>query len=363
MLAKLARTLPPLLLGAVLVACSGDDDTATDPGINLPDGGVLQSAARSVLENARNTGDIEGYALEIGTAEDVYARIAAGDIESTDAPVLIASAGKPVAAAVILSLTNDFALLPANRLRLDRPIAEYLEGTPAGETQAAQEVTLRQLLNHTSGLDTDPDCVRVQDRSSDSVSLMDCATAILQADTAFAPGSDFAYGGGGYQVAGAVAESFSGQDWQTLVDERIAEPLGVSLPFLPADNPRIAGGILAAVADLGAFQRAVLNRDTRILEEDTYAIFRESQTSTEGGKLPGVTADDYSFGFWIEAPGELADAGTAGPELSSPGLFGTTPWLDDDRGYYGVLLLRASDYVTGLSLMRELRAEILARLP
>lgn len=360
----LARILPPLLLGAALAACSGDDDgISTDPGINPPDGGALQSAARSVLENARNGGDIEGYALEIGTAEDIYARIAAGTVNNTDAPVFIASAGKPVAAAVILSLSNDFALLPANRLRLDQPIADYLEGTPAGDTQAAQEVTLRQLLNHTSGLETDPDCVRIQNRNSDSETLLGCATAILEAGTAFEPGSDFAYGGGSYQVAGAVAEAYSGQDWQTLVNERVADPLGVSLPFLPVENPRIAGGILAATADLAAFQRAVLTRDTAILDANDYQTLRESQTSTAGGRLPGVTASDYSFGFWIESPEELAEAGTAGPELSSPGLLGATPWLDDDRGYYGVLLLRRSNYVTSLDLMRELRAEILARLP
>ena len=363
MRSHLARILPPLLLGATLVACNGEDDTSTDPGIDPPDNGALQSAARSVLENARNRGDIDGYALEIGTTEAVYARFSAGDIASTDGAVFIASAGKPVAAAVILSLTNDAALLPGNRLRLDQPIADYLDGTPAGETQAAQEITLRQLLNHTSGLDTSPDCVSVQDRSSSSDSLMECATAILEDGTAFEPGNEFAYGAGGYQVAGAVAEAFAEQDWQTLVDERIAQPLGVSLPFLPASNPRIAGGIRASTADLAAFQRAVLTRDTAILDADDYDMLRESQTSTDGGRLPGVTASDYSFGFWIESSGELADAGTAGPELSSPGLFGTTPWLDDDRDYYGVLLLQRSDYVTSLELMRELRTEILARLP
>lgn len=362
----LGRSLPPLLLGLLIAACGGEDRTSTDPGIDPPDGGALQSAARSVMENARNRDEIEGYALEIGTAEDIFARISAGNVDSIDTSVLIASAGKPVAAAVILSIVDESGLLfplnPANRLQLDEPIATYLGDTPAGNTQAAQEVTLRQLLNHTSGLDTSPDCVGIQAGEAGD-SLMACATAILENGTAFEPGSDFAYGAGSYQVAGAVAEAFTEQDWQSLVDERIAEPLGVSLPFLPFENPRIAGGILASVADLSAFQRAVLTADTRILEEDTYATFRQSQTSTEGGKLPGVTASDYSFGFWIEDPQELANAGTAGPELSSPGLFGTTPWIDDDRGYYGVLLLRASDYVTSLELMRELRTEILARLP
>lgn len=329
------------------------------------DDSEVAQAARSVLEQARSDGRINGYALEIGTQQEVVARIAAGGIASTSTPVLIASAGKPVAAAVILSIVDEagtiFPIPPNKRLRLDQPIATYLD-SPAADTQAAQEVTLEQLLNHTSGLDPQPNCVGIEagDAGDD---LTECATQILQAGTAFAPGREFEYGAGGFQVAGAVAEAFTGKSWQALVDERIADPLGVSLPFRPEDNPRVAGGIRTNVSDLGAFQRAVLARNPALLSEESYDLFRLSQTSTAGGRLPGVTASDYAFGFWIEAPEELAGAGTAGPELSSPGLFGTTPWIDDDRGYYGVLLLRLSDYETSLELMRELRGEILARLP
>ena len=39
MRSHLARILPPLLLGATLVACNGEDDTSTDPGIDPPDNG------------------------------------------------------------------------------------------------------------------------------------------------------------------------------------------------------------------------------------------------------------------------------------------------------------------------------------
>ncbi|MCK5770618.1 serine hydrolase domain-containing protein [Algiphilus sp.] len=347
---------------ALLAACSPQDDMETDDRIAPPDEGALQAAARSVLENARNRNEIDGYALEIGTADDIYARISAGDVQSVDTQVAIASAGKPVSAAVLLNIIDeDRGSLRLNRLRLDEPIARWLDGTPAGNTAAAQEVTLRHLLNHTSGLEQQPDCV--ESELNGSTSLMACATEILEAGTRFTPGTRFAYGAGSYHVAGAVAEAYTGQSWQSLVDERIAAPLEVDLPYLPEDNPRIAGGILTSVADLGTFFRALLVRDDRLMGEADYSMLRTPQTDTNQGRLPNVTATGYSFGLWIEDPAELAEAGTAGPELSAPGLFGAVPWLDDDRGYYAVLLLRLSNYTTGLDLMRELRTEILARLP
>lgn len=361
-----AGLLPATLLCLPLLACNGGiDREVSDDSFTPPDGGALQTAARDVLQGARQRDEINGYALEIGTADETYARIAGGNIQRLEAPTFIASAGKPVAAAVILSLVEDAGLIfpinPSNRLRLDEPIATYLSGTAAGQTQAAQEVTLRQLLNHTSGLPT-TGCIDGDNNTE--FTLLECATQVLEAGSSNR--GSFAYGAGSYHVAGAVAEAFAGQDWQSLVDERIAEPLGIALPFSPEENPRIAGGIRTSLKDLATFQRAALTRDPRILSEDSYALMRQSQTSTAGGRLPGVTADRYAFGFWLEAPGQLPD-GTAGPELSSPGLFGTVPWTDDDRGYYAVLVLRPSlsgaQYQTGLALMREIRAEILARLP
>lgn len=366
---KLLLCLPALLLAA---GCGGDDDTLVrDAAIESPDDGALQEAALGVLEAARDRGDIDGYALEVGTETQIFARIVAGDVDALDAPVLIASAGKPVSAAVVLSLVNDgrllnlespLSVLDPGRLQLDVPIARWLGDTPAGNTAAAQEVTLRQLLNHTSGLETRPDCVSTFGDGGETT-LQDCATEILQAGTAFEPGSRFAYGAGGYHVAGAVAEAFSEQPWQTLVDERIADPLGIALPYFPLTNPRIGGGILTSVADLGTVMRALLAGDDRILRAADYRMMRSSQVDDTGDGIPGVTATGYSFGLWIEDPAVLAEAGSAGPELSAPGLVGTTPWLDDDRGYYAVLLLRQSDYLTSLALMRELRAQVLAHLP
>lgn len=365
------RRLLILLLPLAVAACggggggsgggsSGGDVVSGECG-TPPDGGSLQNAAWQILDDARRRGDIDGYSLEIGTADARLACLSAGDIASRNTPVLIASGGKPISASVILSLVDETASRPdldPGRLQLDEPIARYLGDTPAGNTEAAQTVTLRQLLNHTSGLSA-TECI--DGSNNTDFTLLDCATQVLEAG--IGNQGEFSYGGGSYQVAGAVAEVFSKQDWQTLVNERIAAPLNADFPFFPRANPRVAGGVLTTAADLGAFQQAVLTRDPALLTTADHEQFRSPEANTRGAMLPGVTATGYSFGFWIEDADTLAQAGSAGPELSSPGFFGAVPWIDDDRGYYGVLLLRESDYRTGLALMRQLRAEILNRLP
>jgi len=349
MLTRLPRLLCLTLLGALLGAC-GNPETGC-PGAASGDdfGGERFAAVRSSLDAACEAGRIDSYAFELGNANEVLARLSRGKLDE-DSAVFVASAGKPAAAAVILSLVEDGVL------QLDVPVARWLEGD-AGNTSAARRVTLRQLLNHTSGLNPSPTCL-----SDSNQTLARCATSILREGTAFAPGSRFVYGGGSFQVAGLVAQQAANRTWQQLVDARVANPVGADLPFTPLINPRIAGGIVANVRDLGDVQRAILARDPALLNATNMQRLRTNQVSgLPMERPPGVTATGYSFGLWFEDPGMLE--ATAGPELSSPGFLGTVPWLDDDQGYYAVLLLRAEGYREGLALQRELRGEIIEALP
>src|SRR3546814_11710446 len=82
---------------------------------------------------------------------------------------------------------------------------------------------MRMLLNHTSGLPFDSPCL-----SEDDTTLKDCAQEIANTGLNFIPGNRFGYSGAGYQVAGYVATVVSGKSWSTLVNERLAGPLGMN---------------------------------------------------------------------------------------------------------------------------------------
>jgi Beta-lactamase class C and other penicillin binding proteins len=155
----------------------------------------------------------------------------------------LASASKLAAVATIMRLVDQ------GKLDLDVPVSRYLAGRiywPAADT-----VTLRMLLDHTSGLpglgpaDQPPNpypyCLGNQ---SGNLSLQQCAQriALLPADAS--PGTTFNYGGADYQMAGYIATLAAGLDWDSLVHDALAVPLQMpSLTFQPdGGNPRIAGG-------------------------------------------------------------------------------------------------------------------------
>jgi CubicO group peptidase (beta-lactamase class C family) len=338
-----------VLLG--LAACGGGDLDGAVPGE------PSLMPVTDALNQAQQRGDINGYAIRVERGNNVLLNMSSGNVQTTDS-VLIASSIKPIAAAAILAIADS------GHVDLDAPIANYLSGRPAGNTQLASEITLRQLLNHTSGLPVQPACIEDQMNTT----LENCATSILQGGRTFAAGN-FAYGGGGYQVAGYVATVVENRSWGDIVARRIGTPVGMSsLTYGPTANPRVAGGAAASLVDLARFQRMMTGNGNingqQVLSTATVNRLRtvnEIEGATVIVKPGDVTADGYAFGWWQEDPAE--HPGSAGPEISAPGAFGTVPWIDYDRGYRATLVLRQADESTGIELQQTIRSILLDALP
>lgn len=150
----------------------------------------------------------------------------------------IGSDGKAITATVAGSLVDD------GRLRWESTIGEVLGGKVAGMNPALAAVTLGQLLSHSSGIPGEtPEILDI----FFNVDAFDYAPTALRlrglaAWKANAPvvpdGSPFQYSNFGYMIAGAMMEEVSGQPWETLVRERVYEPLGLdSAGFGPTATP------------------------------------------------------------------------------------------------------------------------------
>ena len=132
----------------------------------------------------------------------------------------IASTTKTFTAAAILRLAEQ------GKLTLDDPIAKYYPATPA----AWSGITLRNLLNHTSGI---PDFVsttngfirngaRLRDKPDDLVAL------VRDKALEFAPGSKFHYSNTGYVLLGLVIQKVSGESYSDYLSDAFFKPLGLA---------------------------------------------------------------------------------------------------------------------------------------
>jgi CubicO group peptidase (beta-lactamase class C family) len=128
----------------------------------------------------------------------------------------LASVTKQFTTAAILLLAEG------GRLELDDPVRTWLPSLP----KAADPVTIRHLLTHTSGIidyeDLIPAGTSTQLRDADVLRMLES-----QDSTYFAPGSSYRYSNSGYALLALVVERASGQDFARFLRERIFVPLGM----------------------------------------------------------------------------------------------------------------------------------------
>ncbi|GAB3425268.1 serine hydrolase domain-containing protein [Flindersiella endophytica] len=164
---------------------------------------------------------------ELGTAREVpvRGRFRAGSITKT------------FLSTVVLQLVDE------GRLRLDDSVEKWLPGVvPDGDG-----ITLRQLLNHTSGvydylrtLPFPPSPVFLDNRWRTWTPDELVARALANPPT-FPPGSGYSYSNTGYALLGQVVERATGHSYDEEIERRIIRPLHLHDTELPGTNPRIRG--------------------------------------------------------------------------------------------------------------------------
>lgn len=143
-----------------------------------------------------------------GYANDTLAPIDRGTLFD------IGSISKQFTAALALRLHR------AGKLSIDKPITDDFPGLPA----AAKGVTLRHLLNHTSGLSDRAGAIQ----SLDFADRDEAVRLAFRSPPRAAPGERFEYCNGGYCVAAALIERAMGGPFQSLMREELFVPAGLA---------------------------------------------------------------------------------------------------------------------------------------
>lgn len=148
-------------------------------------------------------------------------------------------------ASVTKQITATIAMqeVAAGRLDLDAPIIRYL---PDSKAPFASRLTARMLMQHVSGLPrTEEGPIGRDDWSTFYMvdpGSPETGRAYCEGPTTREPGSEFFYGNCDFIMMAAVIEATSGKPYNTLIAERIAQPLGLnSVGLFPRAKPTVAG--------------------------------------------------------------------------------------------------------------------------
>ena len=291
------------------------------------------SAVDARLQQATTNGESPaGVSMMItrgSTAGTVYEK-AFGTAWNTSEKINIESATKWIVGATLMTLVD------AGKLSLDDLVTKYIPGFAQFDAQKA-EITIRQLLSHTSGLAREYVCEFV------GVSLDDCVQLIEVHPSDYPPGQDFSYGGGSMEVAADVAQIVSGESFTQLVADKITTPCGMDFAYNSASNPWVAGGGITTMESydkfLGIFRNGGYCGSTQVLS--TTAIQTMFSDQTRGAVIANSPYKDgrrYGIGVWIDK----VDSSGNTTEVGSLGLTGVQPWYDLTRNYSGVIFQESS---------------------
>ncbi|MFD7706713.1 serine hydrolase domain-containing protein [Streptomyces sp. NPDC059786] len=307
---------------AVAVALAGPAAAApAGDGHGTGDG---HDATRRAMDAAVRDG-VPGVTATVRDGRRTWSAVSGtGDLEtgaprSADDHYRVGSITKTFVATVLLQLEAE------GRLSLDDTVDAWLPGVVSGNGNDGRAISLRRLLNHTSGIHNyteDDGFARtyflkdgfLQHRYDTKTPAELVAVATAHAPD-FAPGTDWHYSNTNYVLAGMVIKKVTGHSYATEIRRRIIEPLGLHATLVPGTNPKVpkpssraygklsrsdtgptydvtelnpslasaSGEMIADSADLDRFYSALLRG--RLLPPEQLA---EMQTTVEAGEIPNA---------------------------------------------------------------------------
>ena len=258
-------------------------------------------------------------AVTDGKGESAGAAVGKGNLETGQAPpmdgeVRVGSNTKTFVAVVVMQMVQE------GKVGLDEPIETYLPGLIRGEGIDGSKITVRQLLQHTSGL---PDFDETLFGTTDVfqyrhhyVTPRDVLDSALSKPAQFEPGTQWKYTNTNYIVLGMLVERVSQRPVGEQIDERIVKKLGLSHTYFPAPgeekirgtHPRgyhlsaegkleditemdptwgwAAGAMVSTPSELNTFFQAVF--DGRLLTQSSIDEMKKGVDTDKAGVVYGL---------------------------------------------------------------------------
>lgn len=250
--------------GAVVVAPAGHRSSAfADAAAESRSADASTAGLREIMRRLTTVDGAPGALMEArGRRGGTVLTSGVADVESR-APMRggdvfrIGSMTKPFVATVVLQLVAE------HRVVLDAPVERYLPGVVRRSGNDGRRITVRQLLQHTSGL---PDYLSYLDMKEvirnplahhDVRDLVDLA---LAHPPTFEPGKGWRYSNTNYLLAGMLIERVTGRSFGEEIRDRIITPLHLGNTHVPATTRRSPARTRAVTSVRGRTRRSWTSR-------------------------------------------------------------------------------------------------------
>jgi CubicO group peptidase (beta-lactamase class C family) len=265
-----------------------------------------------------------------------------GEAPAPETPFLIGSLTKSFTALAVMQLVE------AGEIDLDAPVQRYLPWFRVAEPQASTEITVRHLLNQTSGLSTASGWIPLADFDDRPGATERQARALSTVELSHPVGSAFEYSNSNYNLLGLVVEAVSGESYADYVQNHIFTPLGMShsttsravaeqnnlavghrywfwfpvaTPDLPMPRGSLPSGqLISSAEDMARYMIALLNEgrygDEQILSADGIG---ELHRGVAEHVAMGISMGSYGMGWYVGEVGQTKAAWHTGtvPEFAS----------------------------------------------
>ncbi len=338
------------LLGCVSAAMAAGAQPGTTGG--SPGSGAGAKALQPFIDAHTLAGAVAVTANQEGILDTTlvgWADIAAKKPMQADDLFWIASESKPITATAFMMLVDE------GRVSLDDPVSKYIpefgnlwvgepaEGGKVLLSRPAHAVTVREILSHTAGMAFSSP---MEAPTLDGLSLKTAVASYALTPLQHEPGTKYQYSNAGINTAGRIIEVISGMPYETFLQKRLFDPLGMKetsfwptkrqlerlakayMPgaggagleetnigqlHYPLDDrtarfPMPAGGLFSTAGDLVHFAQMILNggvyKGHRLLSENAIKLMTMKQT-------PAGVPDSYGIGWavgptWVGHGGALA---------------------------------------------------------
>lgn len=255
------------------------------------------------------------------------------DDYTTTTRQLIASCSKWLSAALVMTFVDE------GKLQLTDTAGKYL---PVLSAHGKGNITISQCLSHLTAIKA-PDLKESLQEMRSTSSMDEAIEKIAVLPMEGTPGKVFHYSNAGLQIAGAVLEKISGKSFETLFAERIARPLQMkNTDFGKGKVALPAGGASSTPDDYMNFLVMILNKGLfngkRILSENSITAMQTNRITPDVtvGYSPAEAGNfGYGYGEWVFPD---AMAGQPSKSVTSPGLFGSVPWVNNEQHYCAFMM-------------------------